>query len=146
MKFHPFHLLLLVATGLTFSCGGDINPIGTYRGKIVMEDGSNVVTLKLGANNKAEVRGLLPKTAHGTWEPEATGMGFVKDGVVAAFDVNKPSDESFRVVLMLQPHEEGLTLADIRVRLLIDGKFSMLQSFTLKEKKPLLRRLGEERK
>ena len=146
MKFHPFQLLLFAATGLTFSCGGDINPIGTYRGKIVMEDGSNVVTLKLGANNKAEVRGLLPKTAHGTWAPEATGMGFVKDGVVATFDVKKPSDQSFRVVLMLQQAEEGLTLADIRVRLLIEDKFSMLQSYTLKEKKPLLRRQGQEKK
>ena len=104
VKFHPFHLLLLVATGLTFSCGGDINPIGTYRGKIVMEDGSNTVTLKLDANNNAEMRGLLPKTVRGKWEAEATGMGFVKDGAIATFDVKKPSNESFRVVLMLQPH------------------------------------------
>lgn len=104
-----------------------------------MEDGTNTVNLELNADNTASVRGLLPKTARGTWETDTTGLGFGKNGVVATFD-SKKSDQAFRVVLMLQPHEEGFTLADIRVRLLLEGKYSMLQSYTLKEKKPLLRR------
>ena len=133
--------LLLAISALTSSCGGDFAPEGNYRGKIVMEDGTNMVTLELNADNTASVRGLLPKTAHGTWKKEATGLGFSKDGVVATFDAKK-SDQAFRVVLMLQQAEEGLTLADIRVRLLLEGKYSMLQSYTLKEKKPLLRRLS----
>ena len=142
MKFHPFHLLLLAATCLAFSCGGEVNPAGIYKGKIVMEDGTNLVTLSLTEDNKAEVRGLLPKTVRGTWEKDSTGMGFGKNGVIASFD-SKKDGEAFRVVLMLQPHDEGLTLADIRLRLLVEGKFSMLQSYTLKEKKPLLRLQGQ---
>jgi len=136
----PFPFLLAVAT-LSVSCGGDFSPEGTYKGKIVMEDGRNSVTLELRPDNTAQVRGLLPKTVQGTWVKEATGLGFSKDGVVATFD-DERSNQKYRVVLMLQQAEEGLTLADIRVRLLMEGKYSMLQSFQLKEAKPLLRRVN----
>ena len=40
---------------------------------------------------------------------------------------------------MLQQADEGLVLADLRVRLLLD-KPNMLQSLKLKEEKPLLRK------
>jgi hypothetical protein len=140
VKFHPFQPLLLVAA-LTVSCGGDFHPEGKYRGRIVMGDGNKLIRLDLLANEKASLGGLLPKTLQGTWKKEATGVGFAKDGVMATFDTKKSSGEKFRLVLMLRQAEGGLTLADIRARLLLEDKFSMLQSFKLKEENPLLRRV-----
>ena len=112
VKNSSFLPLLLTTAALISSCGGDFAPEGTFRGTVVMEDGTTMVTLELKADNKAEVRGLFPKTARGTWEKDTTGLGFGKNGVVATFD-SKKDGTAFRVVLMLQPHDEGMTLADI---------------------------------
>ena len=141
MKFHIFQPLILAAAALTVSCGGDFQPEGKYRGRIVMGDGNKLIRLDLLANERASLGGLLPKTLQGTWKKEATGVGFAKDGVMATFDTKKSSGEKFRLVLMLRQAEGGLTLADIRARLLLEDKFSMLQSFKLKEENPLLRRV-----
>ena len=138
VKFHPVQLLLLIAA-LTVSCGDDFQPEGKYKGKLVMEDGNKFIRLDLLANEKASLGGLLPKTLQGNWKKESTGMGFAKDGVMATFDTQKSSGEEFRIVLMLRQAEGGLTLADLRTRLLLEKKFSMLQSFKLKEDNPLLR-------
>ena len=109
--------------------------------KVVMEDGNKLIRLDLLANERASLGGLMPKTLQGTWKKEATGVGFAKDGVMATFDTKKSSGEKFRIVLMLRQAEEGLILADIRARLLLEDKFSMLQSFKMKEENPLLRRV-----
>ncbi len=140
MKFHPVQPLLVIVAGLAFSCGsdGDFSPAGTYRATLVMEDASRLVVLDLRADGTASLKGLHAKTARGNWVKEAIGMGFSKDGVLATFDAER-SNTKYRVVLMLQQADEGLVLADLRVRLLLD-KPNMLQSLKLKEEKPLLRK------
>ena len=140
MKFYLLTTLLIIST-LSFSCGSDfsLNQNTTYQGKLVLEDGVKFVSLVLLADGSAQLKGLYPNLAKGSWTSEATGLGYEKDGVKATFDGVKEK-ESYRIVFMLQPTDEGLVLADIRVRLLKD-KPSMLQSLTLKEKKPLLSRV-----
>ncbi|MGE4550435.1 MAG: hypothetical protein AAEJ57_03520 [Opitutales bacterium] len=136
MKSHPILLLLAITSALTFSCSGDFSPEGTYRGELVMEDGSKRITLELRPNSRARVKGLFRNAKEGVWKKEATGLGFSKDGVVATFD-DKKANEEYRVVFKLQQADDGLILADLQVRLM---KGLMLQSYVLKEKKPLLRR------
>ena len=139
MKFHPVQIIALLASSLLFSCSGDSSHhVGTYRGNLVMEEGSKQVTLELRSDGTARLKGLHAKSPEGTWKAEATSLGFSADGVVATFDAKRGNDK-FRVVLMLQKAEEGLILADLRGRLLLD-KPTMLQSLELKKKKPLLRK------
>ena len=141
MKFHSIYPLL-VASALTFSCGSEfsLEETTTYKGKLVFADNNKQVTLVLLIDGKARLEGLYPNVAKGNWEKASTGLGYGKDGVKATFDGVK-SNEGYRIVLMLQPSDDDLVLADIRVRLLRD-KPSMLQSLVLKEKKPLLKRIG----
>ena len=141
MKIKPLFPLLLAVTALAVSCGSDFSAEGTYEGKLVVEDGIKFVELELLEGNTARVKGFFPNLKEGTWVKESIGKGFSKDGVMVTFDFKENPDDSFRVVFLLLHAEEGFILSNIRVRLLLEDKFSMLQPYKLKEKNPLLKRV-----
>ena len=107
----------------------------------MVEDGIKFVELELLEGNTARVKGFFPNLKEGTWVKESIGKGFSKDGVMVTFDFKENPDDSFRVVFLLLHAEEGFILSNIRVRLLLEDKFSMLQPYKLKEKNPLLKRV-----
>ena len=133
MRAHPLFSLLLGTVAMIFSCSSDFTAEGTYRGKLVMSDGSKSVKLELLADNTVRMRGLFDCVVEGTWEKE-TIVGYRKDGVWVSFDFPK-----FRILMKMKKMEEGLILSDLSGR--INGR-TILRSLKLKEEKPLFRREG----
>ena len=134
-RFLDHHCRLLGLLGLMvffFSCGSEIPPEGTYRGILVMEDGTSNVTLDILPDEKARLNGLFSETAEGTWKVESVGGGYAKDDLWATFKFPE-----HRVTLKLQNTEKGLIVHEIAGR--IEGK-TILRPIKLKEAKPLLRR------
>ncbi|SVD27092.1 uncharacterized protein METZ01_LOCUS379946, partial [marine metagenome] len=70
VKIHTLLPLLLAGTALTFSCGDDSSPEGTYDGRLVMEDGIKTVRFELLGENIARARGLFGNVTEGTWKKE----------------------------------------------------------------------------
>lgn len=130
---HPLFPLLLAVVALTFSCGSDFSPEGTYVGNLAMEDGSKLVTLELLADNNARMKGLFQDVVEGTWEKNSVGVGYGKDGVLASFEF-----KTIRIIFKLKQVEDGFILTSLVGRTV--GK-DILRPLKLKKGKPLFRQV-----
>ena len=133
VKIHTLLPLLLAGTALTFSCGDDSSPEGTYDGRLVMEDGIKTIRFELLGENIARARGLFGNVVDGTWEKDSVGVGYSKDGVLVSFEF-----EASTIVFKMHKAEDGFILAELMGQ---KKGMTILRPLTLKEDKPLLRRV-----
>lgn len=99
-----------------------------------MEDGTKTVKLELLGENIARVRGLFGNVVDGTWEKDSVGVGYSKDGVLVSFEF-----EASTIVFKMHKAEDGFILAELMGR---KKGMTILRPLTLKEDKPLLRRVN----